>query len=115
MSWQSYVDNQICAQVSCRLAAIAGLQDGAIWAKFEKDSSVTPVTQQELKVIGDTMRSNPGSFTEAGIYLGGDKYFCLSAENCLIRGRKGSSALCIVATNTCLLLLGLMAFTPFCV
>lgn len=44
MSWQAYVDNQICAQVSCRLAAIAGLQDGAIWAKFEKDSSVTPVS-----------------------------------------------------------------------
>ncbi|XP_054710581.1 uncharacterized protein LOC129220239 [Uloborus diversus] len=103
MSWQAYVDNQICAQVSCRLAAIAGLQDGAIWAKFEKDSSVPPVTQQELKVIADTMRSNPGSFTEAGIHLGGDKYFCLSAENSLIRGRKGSSALCIVATNTCLL------------
>ncbi|GFY42794.1 profilin, partial [Trichonephila inaurata madagascariensis] len=66
-------------------------------------SSATPVTQAELKVIADTMRNNPGSFTEAGIYLGGDKYFCLSAESTLIRGRKGSSALCIVATNTCLL------------
>lgn len=103
MSWQSYVDNQICAQVSCRLAAIAGLADGAIWAKFEKDSTVAPVTQQELKAIADTMRTNPGSFTEAGIHLGGDKYICLFSDNCLIRGRKGSSALCIVATNTCLL------------
>ena len=37
MSWQAYVDNQICAQVSCRVAVIAGLQDGAVWAKFEKD------------------------------------------------------------------------------
>jgi hypothetical protein len=37
MSWQTYVDNQICAQVSCRLAVIAGLQDGQIWAKFEKE------------------------------------------------------------------------------
>lgn len=37
MSWQAYVDNQICAQVSCRLAVIAGLNDGSIWAKFEMD------------------------------------------------------------------------------
>ncbi len=47
------------------------------------------------------MRSNPGSFQERGIFLAGEKYFCLQAENNLIRGRKGSSALCIVATNTC--------------
>ena len=36
MSWQSYVDNQICQHVECRLAVIAGL-DGSVWAKFEKD------------------------------------------------------------------------------
>ena len=39
MSWRAYVDNQICAQVSCRLAAIAGIQDGAVWAKYEKEPS----------------------------------------------------------------------------
>jgi len=102
MSWQQYVDNQICAQVSCRLAVIAGLADGAVWAKYEKDLSQS-VSQQELKTIADIMRTNPGSFQENGIYLGGEKYFCLTAENTLVRGRKGSSALCIVATNTCLL------------
>jgi len=102
MSWQAYVDNQICAAVSCRVAVIAGLQDGGIWAKFEKDTQ-QPVTQQELKTIADTMRTNPGGFQGNGIYLGGEKYFCLSAEPNLVRGRKGSSALCIVATNTCLL------------
>lgn len=37
MSWQSYVDNQICQHVDCTLAAIANIQDGSIWAKFEKD------------------------------------------------------------------------------
>jgi len=102
MSWQAYVDNQICAQVSCRVAVIAGLQDGAIWGKFEKDIS-QPVSQQELKTIADTMKNNPGAFNEHGVHLGGEKYFCLQAENNLVRGRKGSSALCIVATNTCLL------------
>lgn len=37
MSWQSYVDNQICPNVQCNLAVIANIQDGAVWAKFEKD------------------------------------------------------------------------------
>ena len=59
------------------------------------------MTQEELKVIADAIRSNPASFQEHGIRLGGEKYFCLQAETNLVRGRKGSSALCIVATNTC--------------
>lgn len=101
MSWQNYVDNQICGYVSCKLAVIASLQDGAIWGKQEKQE--TPVTQQELKVIADTMRTNPKTFQERGVHLAGEKYFCLMAESNLIRGRKGSSALCIVATKSCLL------------
>lgn len=59
------------------------------------------VTQEELLKIAGGMRTNPESFTESGIWLGGEKYFCLNAENNLLRGRKGSSALCVVATNTC--------------
>lgn len=42
MSWQAYVDNEICAVVSCKVAVIAGLQDGSIWAKFE-DPTGKPV------------------------------------------------------------------------
>ncbi|KAL1432158.1 hypothetical protein MTO96_013492 [Rhipicephalus appendiculatus] len=80
MSWQAYVDNQICAQVQCTVAAIAGLADGAIWGK-----------------------RSPSNFNENGIYIGGTKYVCLSAENTLVRGRKGSSAFIAVATTTCLL------------
>ena len=37
MSWQAYVDDQICAQIEARFACIAGLADGAIWAKKEID------------------------------------------------------------------------------
>jgi hypothetical protein len=59
------------------------------------------VSQEELKKIADTMRTKPAAFNENGIWLGGEKYFCLMADNNLVRGRKGSSALCIVATNTC--------------
>lgn len=101
MSWQAYVDNQICQYVSCKVAIIASLQDGAVWAKQEKSDK--PVTQQELKVIIDTMRTNPKAFLEHGVHLAGEKYFCLAAESNLIRGRKGSSALSIVATKSCLL------------
>lgn len=102
MSWQAYVDNHICSQVSCRVAVIAGLQDGSIWAKFEKEPTIE-VSQAEMKVIADGMRTNPATFNEGGIRLGGEKYYCLYADNSLIRGRKGSSALIIVGTNTCLL------------
>uniref|UniRef100_A0A131YEP9 Profilin n=1 Tax=Rhipicephalus appendiculatus TaxID=34631 RepID=A0A131YEP9_RHIAP len=103
MSWQAYVDNQICAQVQCTVAAIAGLADGAIWGKYEKDPNTAKVTQQELKTIADTMKTKPSNFNENGIYIGGTKYVCLSAENTLVRGRKGSSAFIAVATTTCLL------------
>ncbi|KAL1432157.1 hypothetical protein MTO96_013492 [Rhipicephalus appendiculatus] len=62
MSWQAYVDNQICAQVQCTVAAIAGLADGAIWGKYEKDPNTAKVTQQELKTIADTMKTKPKQF-----------------------------------------------------
>lgn len=101
MSWQAYVDNQICNYVESKVAIIASLQDGAVWAKSEKSDK--QVTQQELKTIADTMRTNPQAFQEHGVHLAGEKYFCLSAESNLIRGRKGSAALCIVATKSCLL------------
>lgn len=101
MSWQSYVDNQICNVVSSKLAIIASLDSGAIWAKL--DESEKQVSQNELKVIADTIKANPQAFLESGIHLAGEKYFCLSAEQNLVRGRRNSSALIIVATRTCLL------------
>lgn len=101
MSWQAYVDDQICSVVQSKLAVIASFADGSIWAK--KVDQEKNVTQQELQVIANTMRTNPNNFLEHGIHLAGEKYFCLAAEPKLIRGRKGSQALCIVATNTCLL------------
>nr|AAX34044.1 profilin [Suidasia medanensis] len=102
MSWQSYVDNQICQHVDCSLAVIASNQDGAIWAQFERENqSISP---NELKTIAETIRQNPAGFLDNGIHIGGSKYICIQADNTLVRGRKGSSALCIVATNTCLLI-----------
>lgn len=101
-SWQAYVDNQICALVRCKTAAIAGLQDGAIWAKFEA-TPTNAITQAEMKVIIDTMRASPNKFLENGIHLGGEKYITISADEKLVRGRKGTSALIVVVTNTLML------------
>ncbi|KAF7490157.1 hypothetical protein SSS_00245 [Sarcoptes scabiei] len=101
MSWQSYVDNQICPNVQCNLAVIANIQDGAVWAKFEKDDR--KINPSEMKTIAETITNNPEKFLETGIIIGGEKYICIQADNQLVRGRRGSSALCIVATNTCLL------------
>lgn len=95
------MDNQICGYVSTKLAIIASIADGSVWA--QKKDAEKIATPQELKVIADTMRNNPQSFQEHGVHLAGEKYFCLSAESNLIRGRKGSAALCIVATKSCLL------------
>jgi len=102
MSWQAYVDNQICNLVQCKTAAIAGLGDGSIWAKYEREPS-NAVSQAEIKTIVDTMRSNPAKFHEMGIHVGGEKYICLQAEDKMLRGRKGTCALIVVATNTCVL------------
>ncbi|XP_022656084.1 profilin-like [Varroa jacobsoni] len=102
MSWQQYVDNQICAFVQAKSAAIAGLNDGSIWAKFELAPN-NAITSAEMKTIAENMRTKPQKFQETGIHLGGEKYVCLNAEEKLVRGRKGTSAMCIVATNTCLL------------
>ncbi|XP_074603407.1 profilin chickadee [Brevipalpus obovatus] len=101
MSWQPYVDKQICSQVNCKMALICGF-DGTIWAKHE-DGDSNKLNKEEMKVISDTMKANPGAFQEKGIHFGGEKYICLHAENNLVRGRKAGSALCIVRTNTCIL------------
>lgn len=103
MSWQAYVDNQICASVSTKIAIIASLQEGAIWAS-KIDSSI-PVKQEEIKLIADMMKNgNQSQFLNEGIKIGNDKYFCLLAEPNLVRGRKGACALLIYATRTTLII-----------
>jgi len=100
MSWQAYVDQQICGVVDCKFAAIAGLSNGQIWA--QKANNVN-VTEDEIRTIATKIVNDPDTFTQSGIILGGEKYICISAEKGLVRGRKNKNALCIVATNTCLL------------
>jgi len=102
MSWQAYVDNQICAYVQCKAAVIAGLADGSIWAKYEA-TPANAITAAEMKVISDTIRSKPAKFLENGVHVGGEKYVCISADERLVRGRRSQSPMIVVATSTLLL------------
>ena len=102
MSWQAFVDQQILAIVPCKVALIAGIDDGTIWAQNE-GSGVT-VTPEELAAIGRSIKSNNATeFQESGIKLGGEKYICITFEPFLVRGRKNKNALCIVGTTSCLI------------
>lgn len=101
MSWQAYVDEQIAAQVPCKLAVIASNQ-GAIWSKYENGVE-SSVTEEELAAIAKNLKT-PNAFQQSGIKLAGEKYFCISAEPDLVRGRKNKNALCIVGTVTAMII-----------
>ena len=122
MSWQSYVDQMIIKEIDCKYAIIAGLTDGQVWASYTQPELAQvchlsdnyfyfsyhyhwmygQVSQSELKVIADALKTNPNSFLEKGIHFGSDKYVCLSVEDSVLLGRKGSSPMCIIATNMCM-------------
>lgn len=89
--WVKIIFFLICILLRCRWwwGIIANL---FFWAQ---------ITQQELKTIADAIRTNPTVFNVSGVHLGGEKYICLTAEPCLVRARRGSSAMIAVATNTC--------------
>ncbi|CAG2168982.1 unnamed protein product [Oppiella nova] len=98
MSWQSYVDEMIIKEIDCKYAIIAGLTDGQVWASYTK-AELAQVSQTELKVIADALKTNPNSFLEKGIHFGSDKYVCLSVEDSVLLGRKG--LVCAVGDDKC--------------
>ncbi|CAG2116327.1 unnamed protein product [Medioppia subpectinata] len=111
MSWQTYVDQQIRDKIDCKLAVMAGLADGQVWASHATDGT-TMATPAELKAIADSLKSHPGTFLERGIRLGGEKYMCLNIEDNLIRARLNNCPLTIVATNMCLICVVGVADSP---
>merc|ERR1712154_485121 len=79
MSWQSYVDDQLISTNMIKNAVIAG-HDGNIWAS----SSGFNVTAAEL--------------TMNGVTVGGTKYMFLSANDRVVRARKGQSGVHCIKT-----------------
>jgi len=92
MSWQSYVDDQLISTNMIKNAVIAG-HDGNIWAS----SSGFNVTAAELKVILDRY-SSTDQLAMNGVTVGGTKYMFLSANDRVVRARKGQSGVHCIKT-----------------
>merc|ERR1712055_192267 len=92
MSWQSYVDDQLISTNMIKNAVIAG-HDGNIWAS----SAGFNVTAAELKVILDRY-SSTDQLAMNGVTVGGTKYMFLSANDRVVRARKGQSGVHCIKT-----------------
>ena len=96
MSWQDYIDTQLVGQ-DLKNAVIAG-HDGNVWAKSQ-NFNVTPTEIQ-------TLLQNYGkqdALASSGFCLGGTKYFYLSGDDEVIRGKQGKGGVHCVKTNQTLL------------
>ena len=96
MSWQDYIDTQLVGK-ELKEAVIAG-HDGNVWAK----SSNFNVTPGEIQTILNNYSSQE-SLASAGFSLGGTKYFYLSGDEEVIRGKQGKGGVHCVKTNQALL------------
>ena len=96
MSWQDYIDTQLVGK-ELKEAVIAG-HDGNVWAK----SSNFNVTPGEIQTILSNYTSQE-SLASAGFSLGGTKYFYLSGDDEVIRGKQGKGGVHCVKTNQALL------------
>merc|ERR1711997_359389 len=96
VSWQDYIDTQLVGR-ELKEAVIAG-HDGNVWAK----SSNFNVTPGEIQAILKNY-SSQGSLASSGFSLGGTKYFYLSGDDEVIRGKQGKGGVHCVKTNQPLL------------
>jgi len=92
MSWQSYVDDQLISTQMIKNAVIAG-HDGNIWAT----SAGFNVTPAELKVVLDRYSSTE-QLAMNGVTIAGVKYMFLSANERVVRAKKGQSGLHCIKT-----------------
>merc|ERR1712072_1222134 len=97
MSWQQYVESQMIEK-KLKKGAIAGL-DGNIWAK----SSGFNLTAAEVKSLLDSY-DDAGKMSSSGIVLEGQKYFYLSGDEKIVRGKQGKGGVHLMKTNQTLLI-----------
>ncbi|RWS23693.1 profilin-1-like protein [Leptotrombidium deliense] len=99
MNWKEFAD-VVCENIKCRQVVIAGI-DGSMLATNSGDGSIS-MTAEELKQIADTMRSNPSSFQDTGIQLGGESFDCRVAESNMVNGVQDGCTVCVRKTKQCL-------------
>jgi profilin len=75
MSWQAYVDNNLVGSKCITKAAIFGI-DGSKWAA----SGGFNVTPDEAKKLAAAFK-DPTGIRASGLYLSGQKYFALKADD----------------------------------
>jgi len=96
MSWQDYVNTQLVGK-NLKDAAIAG-HDGNLWAKSENFN----VTAGEIQTILQNY-DNQSNLASTGFMLGGQKFFYLSGDDEVMRGKQGKGGVHLVKTNQALL------------
>nr|ALS04989.1 profilin [Calanus sinicus] len=96
MSWQDYVNTQLVGK-NLKEAAIAG-HDGNLWAK----SANFNVTSGEIQTILQNYDTQH-NLASTGFSLGGQRYFYLSGDEEVMRGKQGKGGVHLVKTNQALL------------
>ncbi|XP_073043322.1 profilin-2-like [Primulina eburnea] len=103
MSWQSYIDDHLMADIDgCHLAAAAiiGL-DGTVWAQ----SSNFPKFESEEITAIKTDFETPGTLAPTGLHLAGTKYMVIQGEpGAVIRGKKGAGGVTVKKTSQALII-----------
>ncbi|KAK4391738.1 Profilin-3 [Sesamum angolense] len=103
MSWQSYIDDHLMADIDgCHLTASAIIgHDGSVWAQ---SSNFPQFKAEEVAAIMNDF-DNPGTLAPTGLYIGGTKYMVIQGEpGAVIRGKKGSGGATVKKTNLALII-----------
>ncbi|KAI8907027.1 profilin [Powellomyces hirtus] len=98
MSWQQYVDSNLLGTGKVQKAAIHGL-DGSLWAT-SAGFSVGPAEAAAI-VKGFT---DPSGLRASGIFIVGEKYMTLRADDRAIYGKKGQNGVCIAKTKQAIII-----------
>ena len=97
MSWQDYISQQLLAK-NLKDGAIAG-KDGQIWAK-SPDFHVTP--EEILRLVENY--DSQEKLAATGFQLAGQKYFYLSGNDYVMRGKQGKGGVHVVKTHQAVIL-----------
>ncbi|XP_068203232.1 profilin-like isoform X2 [Palaemon carinicauda] len=98
MSWNDYITNQLTGTGNVTKGAIAGV-DGSIWAISEGWG----LNQKECLSLA-TGFTNKDALVQAGMMIAGEKFFFLSGDESVIRGKKGNKGVHVSKTNTAIII-----------
>eukprot|EP01124_Arcella_intermedia_P008833 TRINITY_DN1564_c0_g1_i2.p1 TRINITY_DN1564_c0_g1~~TRINITY_DN1564_c0_g1_i2.p1 ORF type:complete len:150 (+),score=10.76 TRINITY_DN1564_c0_g1_i2:69-452(+) len=92
-AWQPYVDNNLVGTGHVTKAAILG-HDGSAWATTAGFAVAPAEASALIKGFGDA-----GPLRASGLFVQGEKYLVLKADERSIYGKKGTSGVVCVKTG----------------